>query len=76
MNGEDSSKQIFRSYPKLRVYNYQGSLTSTSEGILKVFNGTRKNLKNNRTRIEFEYNELNKVLMKLKKEWKKIPYEN
>ncbi len=30
MNGEDSSKQIFRSYPKLRVYNYQGSLTSTS----------------------------------------------
>ena len=42
MNGEDSNKEIFRNQPKLRVYNYQGSLTSTSESIKKVFDNARK----------------------------------
>ena len=44
MNGEDSTKEIFKTQPKLRVYNYQGSLTSTSEGIKKVFDNARKGI--------------------------------
>ena len=61
MNGEDSSKQIFRSYPKLRVYNYQGSLTSTSEGIKKVFDNARKGVErinNSIIGLENQYNNL------------------
>ena len=44
MNGEDSTKEIFKTQPKLRIYNYQGSLTSTSEGIKKVFDNARKGI--------------------------------
>ena len=44
MNGEDSTKETFKTQPKLIVYNYQGSLTNTSEGIKKVFDNARKGI--------------------------------
>jgi E3 ubiquitin-protein ligase RNF213 len=37
MRGKDSKSDFFRSLPELRVFSYQGSESSTSEGILKVF---------------------------------------
>src|SRR3990167_8847697 len=35
--GEDSGKKCFRSLPQIYVLSYQGSESSTSEGILEVF---------------------------------------
>ena len=44
MNRVDSNKKIFKTQSKLRIYNYQDYLTSTSEGIKKVFDNTRKGI--------------------------------
>ena len=46
MKGENSDNILFKTLPKLISYSYQGSLTSTSEGVLKVFNKARKILEN------------------------------
>ena len=65
MNGEDSTKEIFKTQPKLRVYNYQGSLTSTSEGIKKVFDNARKGMERNVNNSNNQNNSLNNKLKKI-----------
>ena len=55
MKGKRSEEDFFKQYPELLVFSYQGSKTSTSEGVQKVFNKARnvliknkeKNKKNN-----------------------------
>ena len=55
MKGKRSENDFFKQYPELLVFSYQGSKTSTSEGVQKVFNKARnvliknkeKNKKNN-----------------------------
>eukprot|EP00833_Pecoramyces_ruminatium_P004169 jgi/Orpsp1_1/1178201/evm.model.c7180000064404.1 len=51
MKGENSSNEFFREYLKVYTKSYQGSLTSSSEGVLKIFENARnflndKNLSN------------------------------
>ena len=48
MKGERSENNFFRKYPELLVFSYQGSKTSTSEGIENVFNKARSCLKKNK----------------------------
>ena len=63
MNGEDSTKETFKTQPKLIVYNYQGSLTNTSEGIKKVFDNARKGIVKYKPNLQLiQYHE---VLLKL-----------
>ena len=62
--------------PEISRSTYQGSLTSTSEGVLNVFNNTRTKLKNNSIRMEKDVNILKQKVIKLKKEFKKLQYEN
>ena len=45
MKGEDSESAIFKNLPKLYYNSYQGSLASTSQGILKIFQKARRILK-------------------------------
>ena len=42
MKGENSDNILFKTLPKLISYSYQGSLTSTSEGVLKIFKKARQ----------------------------------
>lgn len=42
LRGRDSKDPLFRSLPQLYVVSYQGSESSTSEGIIKVFDKARK----------------------------------
>jgi rhodanese-related sulfurtransferase len=41
MKGTNSQKEIFKNYPRLLRKTYQGSLNSTSEGILRTFENAR-----------------------------------
>ena len=41
MKGQDSEKEFFKIFPKLYINSYQGSETSTSEGVLKIFEKAR-----------------------------------
>ncbi|OUM66214.1 hypothetical protein PIROE2DRAFT_59532 [Piromyces sp. E2] len=43
---KDSSNEFFSHFPKIYVKNYQGSLTSSSKGIKKVFDKAKNTLKN------------------------------
>ena len=56
MKGEDSNNILFKNLPKLIINSYQGSLLSTSQGILKIFQKARKILK------DMKDDELNKVI--------------
>ncbi|ORX43676.1 hypothetical protein BCR36DRAFT_399937 [Piromyces finnis] len=47
MNGKNSSHEFFREFPKVYTKSYQGSRTSTSQGILKIFEKARKSLEKN-----------------------------
>ena len=42
MKGEDSDSSLFRTLPKLYINSYQGSLSSTSQGILRIFQKARR----------------------------------
>ena len=42
LRGRDSKDPLFLKYPQLYVVSYQGSESSTSEGIIKVFDKARK----------------------------------
>ena len=42
LRGRDSKDRLFRDFPQLYVVSYQGSESSTSEGIIKVFEKARK----------------------------------
>ena len=48
MKGERSDNDFFKKYPELLVFSYQGSKTSTSEGVENVFNKARNCLKKNK----------------------------
>jgi len=47
MNGKNSSHPLFTSYPKVYTKSYQGSRTSTSQGILKIFEKARRSQEEN-----------------------------
>ena len=44
MNGKDSFNEFFQNFPKVNTKSYQGSLTSNSKGVLKIFQKARKSL--------------------------------
>jgi hypothetical protein len=52
MNGEDSSNVFFQYFPKVFTNSYQGSLTSDSKSILKLFKKARKSIENNSMKNE------------------------
>ena len=56
MKGEDSESAIFKNLPKLYINTYQGSLSSTSQGILKIFEKARRILK------QMNNEDLNKII--------------
>ena len=72
MRGKKSTSEKFKKLPEIARSTYQGSLSSTSEGVLNVFNNTRIKLKNNGIRMEKDVNILKQKVTKLKKEWKKM----
>ncbi len=48
LRGPDSKVPFFRSLPQVFVIPYQGSESSTSDGIIKVFNKANKYLDKNK----------------------------
>ena len=46
MKGENSENELFRTLPKLIMNSYQGSKTSTSKGVLKIFEKARDVVRN------------------------------
>ena len=53
MRGENSTEEIFKKLPRLFINSYQGSLSSTSEGVLDVFNKARNIIRNQKTDDNF-----------------------
>ena len=51
MKGIYSKSDLFKEYPQLFIYNYLGSETSTSRGIIETFNKARTYAKNQLERI-------------------------
>ena len=71
MRGKKSESDKFKTMPEISRSTYQGSLSSTSEGVLNVFKNTRAKLKMNRIKMESDINLLKQQVIKMKKEWKK-----
>ncbi len=46
MKGENSESQFFKHYPKIIMNSYQGSKTSTSKGVLSIFQKAHNIIKN------------------------------
>ena len=46
MKGESSENNLFHTLPKLIINSYQGSMASTSEGVLSIFKKARMELEN------------------------------
>ena len=44
MKGVASNNNLFRSLPNLMIFPFQGSLTSTSKGVISVFDRANKSL--------------------------------
>ena len=57
MKGTYSQSPLFKEYPQLFMYNYQGSETSTSQGIIETFNKAREYAKNQLKKISQEKGE-------------------
>ena len=77
MRGKKSISEKFKNIPEISRSTYQGSLSSTSEGVLNVFKNTRTKMKMNREKMEGDINQLKQQLIKMKKEWKKMTkYDN
>ena len=51
LRGRDSKDPLFRELPQLYVVSYQGSESSTSEGIIKVFEKARKYKSHNKSAL-------------------------
>ena len=51
MKGKRSENEFFKKYPEILIFSYQGSKTSTSEGVLKVFNKAKTCLKEHQKKI-------------------------
>ena len=64
MKGDRSEDEFFHNYPELLVFSYQGSKTSTSEAIEKVFKKARKCLEKNKDKENRKINENNIILNK------------
>ena len=47
MKGKNSSNSLFKKFKSLYLYPYQGSETSTSKGVLNIFNKAREPIKRN-----------------------------
>ena len=54
MKGTYSKSPLFKEYPQLFMYNYQGSETSTSQGIIETFDKARNYAKNQLKKIKAE----------------------
>ena len=52
MNGKDSFNDFFQHFPKVYTKSYQGSLTSNSKGVLKIFQKARKSLEDKKLQNE------------------------
>ena len=52
MRGENLEKDFFKKYPEILIFSYQGSKTSTSEGVQKVFNRANICLKKHLEKIK------------------------
>ena len=52
MKGERSENPFFKKYPEILMFSYQGSKTSTSEGVQKVFNRAKACLKKHQEKME------------------------
>ena len=61
MKGNRSENDFFRQYPELLVFSYQGSKTSTSEGVQKVFNKARKVLNKNKEKNKKNNDGINNI---------------
>ena len=59
MKGNSSNNQLFKQFPKIILNSYQGSMGSTSQGVLKVFQKARKALEN----LKFEEDKKNNISM-------------
>ena len=59
MKGENSENPFFRTLPKLVMNSYQGSKTSTSKGVLKIFNKSREVIRDMKKR---EINSQEKII--------------
>ena len=57
MKGENSESQFFKHYPKIIMNSYQGSKTSTSKGVLSIFQKAHniiKNIKEKKKKIDIK----------------------
>ena len=52
MKGDASDNILFKSLPKLYINSFQGSLGSTSKGVLNIFKKARLLLKNNNNNLD------------------------
>ena len=52
MKGNRSDNNFFKNYPEIIIFSYQGSKTSTSEGVQKVFNRAKQFLKKQQEKKE------------------------
>jgi len=59
MKGTSSNNQLFKQFPKIILNSYQGSMGSTSQGVLKVFQKARKALAN----LKLEEDKKNNISM-------------
>ena len=51
MKGEKSSNSFFKKLPSIKITPYQGSITSTSQGVLEAFNIARTKIKDNNEKL-------------------------
>ena len=47
MKGENSENEFFQKFPSIKKTTYQGSITSTSEGVLNAFKISKKKIGEN-----------------------------
>ena len=58
MKGKKSKSPFFQKLPSIKITPYQGSITSTSQGVLEAFNITRNKIpkgENNKNLISLLY---------------------
>ena len=73
MRGKKKSEsEKFKNIPEIARLTYQGSLTSTSEGVLNVFNNARNKLRNSNIKMERDIHQLKLKVINAKKKWKKM----
>ena len=68
MKGSRSDDEFFKNYPEVLIFSYQGSKTSTSEGVQKVFNKAKTCLKKHQEKLQKKRKELvDKLYSEIKK---------